>query len=74
MIESKIVSTTDGFTKNSPISPSQSMNVKKPSASKSLCQFLESLDIKHKNDVHRLGAAKSKHKAIRARNNLCSRI
>ena len=39
IFEAAVVSTTEGFTKNSPISPITSTPVKKPSARKSLCMF-----------------------------------
>ena len=63
-----MLSTTEESTKNSPISPSQSVIVKKPSAIKSLRQFLEAFYVKPKNDVLRLDASKYKLKAIRTRN------
>ena len=58
IIESDMVSTTAGFTDNSPISPGPSVKFKKPSARKSLHQFSEVLDVKNKTCVCRLGAAK----------------
>ena len=39
ILDAAIVSTPEGFTKNSPISPMTSTPVKKPSAQKSLCLF-----------------------------------
>ena len=39
IIEAVMVSTPEGFTNYSPISPSTSTLVKKPSARKSLCMF-----------------------------------
>ena len=41
--------------------------VKKPSARKSLCIFTNILDAKNKTTTHRVGAAKSDHKAIKYR-------
>ena len=67
-----MVSTNEIGTDNSPMSPSQYVTVKKSSARKSLRQFLEALDVKHKTAVCRLGAAKSKCKAIIAGNTLWS--
>ena len=43
-----MVSTPEGFTKNSPISPMTSSPVKKTSAQKSLCMFTNALDVKEK--------------------------
>ena len=39
ILEAAMVSTPEGFTNNSPISPMTSSPVKKPSAQKSLCMF-----------------------------------
>ena len=41
-----MVSTPEGFTKKSPISPKTSTLVKKPSARKLLCMFTNLLDVK----------------------------
>ena len=43
-----MVSTPKEFTNNSPISPTTSSPVKKPSAQKSLCMFTNVLDVKKK--------------------------
>ena len=59
-----MVSTPVGYTNNSPMSMIQYVIVKKPSSMKSLRQFLEALDVKHKTSIYRLGTAKSKIKAI----------
>ena len=48
--------------------------LKNPSAIKSLRKFSEVLDVKQKTDVHRLGATKSKRKAIISGNMLWSII
>ena len=61
-----MVSTPEGFTVNRPMSPSQYVMVKKPSARKSLRQFLYTLEVKYKTAVRRFCAAKLNHKAIRA--------
>ena len=45
ILKSAMVSTSEGFTNNSPISPRTSSPVKKPSAQKSLCQFTNILDV-----------------------------
>ena len=41
-----MVSTPEGFTDNSPISPMTSTQVKKPSAQKLLCMFTNVSDVK----------------------------
>ena len=46
ILEANMVSTTKGFTYNSPISPMTSSPVKKPSARKSLCMLTNVLDVK----------------------------
>ena len=43
-----MVSTPEGFTNESPISPMTSTPVKKPRARKSLCLFTNILDVKRK--------------------------
>ena len=48
------------------MSPSQFVTVKNLNARKSLCQFLDTLEVKHNTDVRRFRAAKSKRKAVRA--------
>ena len=69
-----MVYTPEVFTDNSPILPSQSVTVKKPSAIKSLCPFLDKLEVKPKTDVHRFFAAKSNHKAFISGSMLCYSI
>ena len=61
-----MVSTTEGFTDNSPMSPMPSPPVKIPSARKSLCLFTNTLYVKKKTDTRRVRAAKSKCKAIKS--------
>ena len=61
-----MVSTPEIFTDNSPMSPGLSIIVKKFSAVKSLSLFTEVLYVKKKTDVRRVGADKSKLKAIRS--------
>ena len=56
--ELAMVSTTEGFTDNSTMSPGQYMIVKNTSARKSLRQFSEVLNIWDKTAIHRLGPAK----------------
>ena len=60
-----MVSTTEVFTNNSPISPMTSTPVKKPSSQKSLCMFSNVLKVKRKTDYRQVGAAKSKRKVIK---------
>ena len=65
ILEAAMVSTPEGFTNNSPISPMTSSPVKKPSAQKSLCMFTNVLYVNKKAAYRRVGDAKSKHKAIK---------
>ena len=58
IIEAYMVSTSEGFTENRPLSPGPYVTVKNPSARKLLHQFTELLDVKNKTVVHRLGAVK----------------
>ena len=46
ILEDNMVSTPDGFTNKSTISPMASTSVKKPRAQKSLCLFTKNLDVK----------------------------
>ena len=52
-----MLSTPEEITENSPMSLRMSKPVKKPSSRKSLCQFSEIFNDKHKTFVHRLGAS-----------------
>ena len=74
ILESAMVSTPEGSTDNSLMTPNPSVSNKNPSAIKSLHQFSETLDVKHKTAVRRLGAAKAKCKAIKTGNVLWSNI
>ena len=49
ILEASMVSTTEGFTNNSPISPMKPTPVKKPIARKPLCMFTNILDVNKKN-------------------------
>ena len=60
-----MVFTTEGFTENSTISPRTSTSVKKSSSLKSLCMFTNVLEVKTKTAYLRVGAEKSKRKAIK---------
>ena len=64
-VQAVMVSTTEIFTDNSPISPMKPKLVKKPSAQKSLCMFTNILDLKIKTAYRQVGAAKYKRKAIK---------
>ena len=64
MLEAATVSTPEGFTNNSPISPMKPTPYKKPIARKSLCMLTNILDVK-KTAFRQVGAAKSKRKAIK---------
>ena len=68
IIEVDLVSTPEGLTDNSPISPRTTSPVKKPSAWKSLCMFPNNLDMKTKKAYHRVGDAKSKRNEIKYEN------
>ena len=65
IIEAAMVSIPEEFTDNSPISPMTSSPVKKPSTRKSLFILNKILDANKKTDYRRVGAAKSKRKAIK---------
>ena len=56
------------------MTPNPSMSTKNPSARKPICQFTETLDVKHKNNVCRFGVAKEKRKATKKCNMLWSNI
>ena len=57
MIESALVSTPEGFTNNSPITPNPSLSTKYPISRKSFSQFTDTLDVKHKTAVCGFGVA-----------------
>ena len=59
-----MVSTTELFTNNSPISLMTSAPIKKPSAKKSLCMFTNILEV-NKTAYCRVRSAKSKRKSIK---------
>ena len=60
-----MVSTPEGFTDNSPISPVTSTPVKKPSAIKLLFLFTNILDAKKKTSTRIVRSANSKRKKIK---------
>ena len=51
IIEAAMVYNLEGFIDNSPISPSQFVTVKNPSAGKSLRQFLYTLEVKYNTAI-----------------------
>ena len=63
-----MVSASEGFTNNSPISPMTSKQVKKQSAQKSLCMFTTIFEVNKKTAYFRVGYAKYKRKAIKFEN------
>ena len=60
-----MVSTPEVLTNNSPISTMTSTPAKKPSTRKSLYLFTTIIYVKKKTDTRKVGAAKSKRKAIK---------
>ena len=64
------MSTLEEFTDDSPSFPMTQTTVKKPSARKSLCLFTNIFDVKNKTAKRRVGAAKSKRRAIKVGNSL----
>ena len=74
IIESAMVSATEGFTDNSPISSGPSVPVKQPNVMKSHHKFSETLGVKPKIDVLWLCDAKSNLKSIIAFSMLWSNI
>ena len=72
ILESVILSTSERFTYNSPNVHMPSTPVKKTSARKSLCLFTNILDVKPKTAKRRVGAAKSRRKAMKVGNSLCT--
>ena len=62
------------FTDNSPMSPSQSATLKKPTAIKPLRQLLYTLEVKPKTAVRRFCTSKPKPKSSRAGSMLWSSI
>ena len=74
IIEAAMVYTPDGLTGNSLMSSGLYVPVKQYNTKKSLRPFSEKLNVKPKTAVCKLCATKSKRKAIRAGNILCSSI
>ena len=65
ILDAAVVSTLEGVTDNSTSVPTTSTPVKKPSSCKSLCLFTNIFDVKKKTAKHRIGAAKSKCRAMK---------
>ena len=65
-----MVSTNYGITNNSPMDVEKSVNLKNPSASNSLSQILEPLNLKQKTAIHILISAKIKRKTISTESDL----
>ena len=65
MIETETLSTPEGCTNNIPMTPNPYLSTKNNSARKSLRQFTEKLDVKHKTTVQRFGEAKENCKATK---------
>ena len=61
-----MVYTPEGFTNNSPRSNMNQTTVKKPSAIKSLCLFINILYMKKKTAIRQVGAAKLECKEIKS--------
>ena len=74
MNEAVMVSTPEGCTDKSPMTPKPYLYTKNPSARRPLYQFTETLDVKKKTDVRRFGEAEENSKAIKKGNALCSHI
>ena len=64
MIETSMVSTSEIFTDNSPMSPGPSVTVINTIARKPLFLFTEFLDVKKENSVRWVGASKSRRRSI----------
>ena len=60
-----MISTSEVFNNNRPISLMTTSPVKKPSARKSLCMFTNILYVNKKTAYCRVGSVKYKHKAIK---------
>ena len=74
IVEVYTVSTPEYITNNSPIEVAASVISNKPSAIKSLCHFSDPFYVKQKTSFHKLDDDKTKRKAIRKGNSLCSTI
>ena len=68
IIEASMVSTPEGCTDNSTMTPNPYVPTKKHSARKLLRQFTDTLYIRHKTDFRRFSTAKAKRKATKKGN------
>ena len=65
ILDATMVSTPDGVTDDTTTMPITSTSVKKRSARKSLCLFINILNVKKNTSKRRIGAAKSKRRAMK---------
>ena len=65
ILEAGIVSTPEEIIEDSPSLSVTQTEIKKPSARKSLRLFTTIFDVKKRTDIRRVGAAKSKRRAIK---------
>ena len=70
ILDCDMVSTPEEITDDSLSVPMTSTPIKKPSARKSLCLFTNIFDVKPKTEKRRVGAAKSKSRAMKLGNSL----
>ena len=70
ILDAAMVSTPEGVTDDSHKVPMTLTPSKKPSASKSLCLFTNTLNVKKKTATFRIGAAESKRRAMKVVNSL----
>ena len=70
LLYAAMMSTPEGVIDDSPNAPMASTPVKKPSARKSMCPFTNILNVKNKTAKRRIGAVKSKRRAIKVGNSL----
>ena len=69
-----MVSSPEEITNDGPSLPMTQTTVKKPSAGKSLCFFINIFDVKKITDIRRVGAAKSKCRSIKYGSSLWANI
>ena len=73
ILDAVTVSTPEGVIDEGPHVPMTSTLVKKPSARKSLCLFINILNVKNKTAKRRIGAEKYKCRSIKLVNSLCTK-
>ena len=69
-----MVSKPEGCTNNSTMKPNPYVSTQNTSSRKPLRQFIETMDVKHKTNIRRFGAAKENRKATKTGNMLWSKI